>query len=285
MSNKIIIQNNRAVVRGFVVNILLILLTAPVIYFFYWLFTTSIVNSMTGNISFKNWGFLFKEMNLDSIIIPIIWPTLWFTIKFAVLVTLLDTMIAVPAAYAFSRLNFKGKTVLMKGLFFFNAFPSATIMIAIFFLLVNLNLVNTLVGVVLVAVATMLPNHVYILKGFFDDIPWDYEWAALVDGCTRFGTFKQVVLPSATSGIGVIMIFAFLRAYSEWFLFKILIFSTKYTTLAKMMQMMLMDDGDILDYGAMTALAIFFAVPVAVFYMLSQRQLMKISNLGGKKLA
>lgn len=276
---------NKAFVRSLLVNGALLILTLPVVYFFYWLLSTSLVNSLTGEISLRNWQFLFGDLNLDAVIVPFIWPVLWFTVKFAVICTVVDILVVVPAAYAFSRLSFPGKRVLLKCLFFLNAFPSNTIVIAIFFMMVKLHLVNTLLGVVIVTVTMMAPNHVYMLKGFFDDIPWDYEWAALVDGCSRFQSFRQVILPSATNGIGVIFIFAFLRAYSEWFLFKILIFSTEYQTLAKLMQMMLMTDGDVIDYGVMAALAIFFAIPVAIFYMVSQKQLMKISNLGGKKLA
>ncbi len=286
-SNKNLSQKARSksLIKGMITHAIVVIITIPVIYFFYWLIETSLVNRLTGELTFENWAFFYREIDIESTIVPVIWPVLWFTVQFAIVVTILNVLIATPTAYAFSRLDFPGKRFFMKALFFLNAFPSSTVMIAIFFIAVYLNLANTFWGIVIISTALMLPNQVYILKGFFDDIPWDYEWAALVDGCTRFESFKQVILPSATNGIGVIMIFAFLKAYAEWFLFKILIFSTDYVTLAKLMQSMLMADGEIVNYGVMAALAIFFAIPVAIFYMVSQRQLMKISNLGGKKLA
>ncbi len=270
--------------RSLLTHSLVILITAPVIYFFAWLIQTSVINRLTGEFTLDNWAFFYKEIDIESTIVPVIWPVLGFTVVFAIVVTILNVILAVPTAYAFSRLNFPSKRFFMKTLFFLNSFPSSTIMIAIFFIAIYLNMANTFWGIVIICTALMLPNQVYILKGFFDDIPWDYEWAALVDGCTRFQSFKQVILPQALNGIGVIMIFAFLSAYSEWFLFKILIFSTDFTTLAKLMQSMLMADGEIVNYGVMAALAIFFALPVALFYMISQRQLMKMNNLGGKKL-
>lgn len=274
----------KSVVKEILVHGITILITIPVLYFFWWLIQTSFINRLTGVFTWDNWAFFYREIDVESTIVPVIWPVLWFTVRFAITVTVLNVLIATPAAYAFSRLSFPCKRFLMKALFFLNAFPSSTIMIAIFFIAVHMGIANTFWGIVIISTALMLPNQVYILKGFFDDIPWDYEWAALVDGCSRFQSFKQVILPAATNGIGVIMIFAFLKAYAEWFLFKILIFSTDYVTLAKLMQSMLMADGEIVNYGVMAALAIFFAIPVAIFYMVSQRQLMKISNLGGKKL-
>lgn len=270
--------------RSFAVHSLLLLITAPVMYFFYYLISQSLTGP-NGNISYERWSFLWTTLNKGVVIIPTIWPILWFTIKFALLVTVCDIIIVVPAAYAFSRLNFPAKKFWMKVLFFLNAFPSNTIMIAIFFLLVKMGLINTLAGVVLVKVTMSAPGHVYMLKGFFDDIPWDYEWAALVDGCSRFQSFLQVLLPSAVNGIGVISIFAFLGGYSEWFLFQILLYNVKYTTLAKILQTVIMDSGmKISDIGVLSALAVFFALPVAIFYLVSQNQLMKISNIGGKKL-
>lgn len=270
--------------RNLVVYSLLLLITGPVLYFFYYLISQSLT-SADGGLTFTNWSFLWTTLNKGVIIIPTIWPILWFTIRFALLVTVCDLVIVVPAAYAFSRLNFPAKKFWMKVLFFLNAFPGSTIMIAIFFLLVKMGLINTMIGVVLVKVTMSAPGHVYMLKGFFDDIPWDYEWAALVDGCSRFQSFLQVVLPSASNGIGVIAIFAFLSGYSEWFLFQILLYNVKYTTLAKILQTLIMDGGTkISDIGTLSAMAVFFALPVAIFYLFSQNQLMKIRNIGGKKL-
>ena len=270
--------------RNLVVYSLLLLITGPVLYFFYYLISQSLT-AADGSLTFTNWSFLWTTLNKGVIIIPTIWPILWFTIRFALLVTVCDLVIVVPAAYAFSRLNFPAKKFWMKVLFFLNAFPGSTIMIAIFFLLVKMGLINTMIGVVLVKVTMSAPGHVYMLKGFFDDIPWDYEWAALVDGCSRFQSFLQVVLPSASNGIGVIAIFAFLSGYSEWFLFQILLYNVKYTTLAKILQTLIMDGGTkISDIGTLSAMAVFFALPVAIFYLFSQNQLMKIRNIGGKKL-
>ncbi|WP_189338233.1 carbohydrate ABC transporter permease [Paenibacillus sp. IHB B 3084] len=194
----------------------------------------------------------------------------------------IEIFIAVPAAYAFSRLDFKGKLGAMKFLFLMRSFPGITLIIATFFILVQMNLVNTYLGVILVAISGSLPGRVYIMKGFFDEVPWDLEWAAMVDGCTRFRALMKVLVPYVLPGIGAIAVFAFLGAYGEWFLFKLFIFDDNMLTLAGYLSRLVTKENVIMNYGLITAIGLFYTIPLVVFYIFTQKVFLKV-NLGGAK--
>lgn len=259
------------------------IVTLPVLYFFWYLIYNAFALNME-NVSFiSNWRFLWEDMKGYGTNVPFIWPILVQTLLFSACVTIIVIIVEIPAAYAFSRLHFPGRKLLMKILFFLNAFPSSTLIIGIYYVMISTKLVNTFIGVVLVKTVMCLPGQLYILKGFFDDVPWDYEWSALVDGCNRFTGFAQVVLPAVKDGIGVTAINAFLSSYGEWFFFRVLIYDARFTTLARTMSS-LVQDGKIMDNGIMSAFALFYVIPIALIYLFSQKQLLKVSNLGGKKL-
>jgi mRNA-degrading endonuclease RelE of RelBE toxin-antitoxin system len=94
-----------------------------------------------------------------------------------------------------------------------DAFPAITLIIAVFFVLRALHLLNTLAGVMLVKVALELPFALWVMKGFFDGIPWPVEMAALVDGANRFTTWYRILLLQIRPGITALSLFAFLSGW------------------------------------------------------------------------
>ncbi len=265
------------------VHAFMMLLILPVLFMVAWLTISSVYNVNSGTISWDNWRFLTGEMIIEGVKFSIIWPIVYNTLKFCLLVTVVDILIAVPAAYAFSRLNFAGKSFSLKFLFIMGSFPGITLLITSFFIMSYLGLLNTMTAVVIMSASGMVPWHVYILKGFFDDVSWDMEFSAMMDGCTRFQSLIQVVLPNMLSGISAIAIFAFMGAYGEWLLIKLFIFDNTNLTLAGYMAKMILDDtSKISNYGLITAVGVFYTVPIAIFYLFTQSTLMKV-NIGGSK--
>lgn len=261
----------------------MLLLILPIIFMIGWLFVSSVYNYNSGRISWDNWGFLFDKIIVNGVTFPLIWPIVWNTLLFGLMITAIDVLFAVPAAYAFSRLNFRGKSFSLKFLFIMGSFPGITLLITSFFIMQYLGLLNTMIAVVILSAAGMLPWHVYILKGFFDEVSWDMEFAAMMDGCTRFQALRQVILPNLLSGIGAIAIFAFMSAYGEWLLIKLFIFDNSKLTLAGYLAKMIIDDETkITNFGVITAIGLFYTVPIGVFYLFTQSTMMKV-NIGGSK--
>ncbi|MFC4303785.1 carbohydrate ABC transporter permease [Cohnella boryungensis] len=268
--------------KKLLVHTYMTLFTLPIIAMIVWYFLSSTMNFTTGQFSMDNFSFFREPVEYAGVKLPLIWPIVLNTIVYSCLIVAIEVCISVPTAYAFSRLDFKGKRSAMKFLFLMRSFPGITLIIATFFILVQMHLVNTYMGVLLVAITGSLPGRVYIMKGFFDEVPWDIEWAAMVDGCTRYRAFKKVLVPYVLPGIGAIAVFSFLGAYGEWFLFKLLIFNDDMLTLAGYLSKLVTKENNIINYGLITAIGLFYTLPIVVFYIFTQKIFMKV-NLGGAK--
>lgn len=270
------------IVKKLLVHTYMLLFTMPIIGMIVWYFLTATFNGATGQFSLENFNFIKEPIEYAGVHLPAIWPIVLNTLVYSILIVLIEIGIAVPAAYAFSRLDFKGKLAAMKFLFLMRSFPGITLIIATFFILVQMNLVNTYLGVILVAITGSLPGRVYIMKGFFDEVPWDLEWAAMVDGCSRFRALMKVLVPYVLPGIGAIAVFSFLGAYGEWFLFKLFIFDDNMLTLAGYLSRLVTKENVIMNYGLITAIGLFYTIPLIVFYIFTQKIFLKV-NLGGAK--
>jgi inositol-phosphate transport system permease protein len=265
------------------IHLLMILLVLPIVLMVAWIFISSVYNYNSGQFTWGNWAFLSEELIIDGVTFPLIWPIVLNTFLFGLLITAIDLVIAVPAAYAFSRLNFKGKSFSLKFLFIMGSFPGITLLITSFFIMQYLGLLNTMFSVVILSASGMVPWHVYILKGFFDEVSWDMEFSAMMDGCTRFQSLIQVILPNLISGIGAIAIFAFMGAYGEWLLIKLFIFdNSKLTMAGYLAKLIINEDSKIYSLGVITAIGLFYSVPIGVFYLFTQSTMMKVT-IGGSK--
>ena len=275
-------MNNKEVRKKILVHFSMAALAIPVIFMIVWYMLSSTYNYSAEEFSGKNFGFLFHQMEFQGMKLPVIWPIVLNTLIYSLIIVIVEVAVAVPAAYAFSRLEFRGRRSALKFLFLMRAFPGITLIIATFLIILKLGIINTYLGVVLVAVSGSLPGQIYIMKGFFDEVPWDLEWAAMVDGSTRWRAFRKVLLPAVSSGIGAIAVFAFLSAYGEWFLFKLFIFDDTALTMGGYLAKLVTKENSILSYGLITAIGLFYTLPIVLFYIFSQKIFMKV-NIGGTK--
>jgi inositol-phosphate transport system permease protein len=134
---------------------------------------------------------------------------------------------------------------------------------------------------VLVLVALELPFAVFIMKGFFDAVPWDIEMSALADGATRRQAFVRVVLPQVRNGLLAISVFTFIRGWEEYiFVFTFLIRNTNWTM--SLYMFWVRDDVMGVDYGVVSAVGVFYLVPSLLLYVAAQKFLMQMS-IGGVK--
>ena len=156
------------------------------------------------------------------------------------------------------------------------------LLIGVLYVLLHLGILNTLTGVIVVAIALRLPGSTFIIRNFFAGIPQDIENSALVDGCNRLTAFFQVIIHMVKPGLASISIFAFMSAWSNYLLFNVLIFNTKTPVLATYLRVLSRNDQMIADYGVFAAMALVYMLPVLVFFFISQRQLMQGTISGGK---
>lgn len=277
--------DNRTVSKGKLLTIYIImsLLTLPILFMYVWLISNSFMETRDGSLTFtfENWGFLFHEIKISGRTIPSVWVAFFNSLAFAFGLMIFEVTISSFAGYALSRMVFKGRKTILRSIILLHAFPSVSLLIAVFYVLSYVGLIDTLLGVILVKTALQIPMSTYIIKGFFDDVPWDVEWSALVDGCSRGKALWQVVIPHVKPGIAAISIFSLLAGWSEFILLYTFLFNDNKIMLATYIKKMMGEEG-ILSYGMISAIGVFYMIPIIIFFFVTQKNLMKINMGGGK---
>lgn len=235
-----------------------------------------------GKPSLSNFRFLYETIVMGQYTVPAMGPAFRNTVLFTAVVTVTEVIISCMAGYALSRMQFTGRGVLQKMLLLLRLFPGVLLLISILYVLMYIKLLNTLAGVVLVAIALRLPGSTFIIRNFFNDIPKDLENSALVDGCNRLTAFFQVIIHLVKPGIASISMFSFMSAWSNYLLFNTLILSGRTPVMATYLRTLSLNDQMIADYGVFSAMALIYMLPVLVFFVISQKSLMKGGFSGGK---
>jgi multiple sugar transport system permease protein len=137
------------------------------------------------------------------------------SIGIALITTLIALAFASMAAYAITRLDFPGKTLILAGALAISMFPAISIVGGLFNVWRNVGLYDTWPGLILPYLSFSLPLSIYILSAFFREIPWDLEKAAQMDGATGAQAFRRVILPLAMPGVFTAGILVFISACSR----------------------------------------------------------------------
>jgi inositol-phosphate transport system permease protein len=212
---------------------------------------------------------------------PSVWKAFGNSLLLATSQTAIVVTVASLAGYYLSRFQFPGRSGALRTLLVLHAFPVLTLIVPLFLMLYWIGLLDTLAGVILVLVAFELPFAIFIMKGFFDGVPWDTEMSALTDGASRRQAFLSVVLPQVTNGIIAIAVFSFIRGWEEYiFVFTFLVRNTNWTM--SLYMYFVRDDMMGVDYGVVSAVGVFYLVPSLTLYAVAQKYLSQIT-IGGVK--
>ena len=139
----------------------------------------------------------------------------------ATAVTFISLCFVIPAAYAYARFDFRGKTTSLTLFLAVNMFSGAVLLIPLYKLLRLYGLLNTYWAMIIPGVAFLIPTGIWLLKSFLEKIPYELEEAAFVDGASRLYTLRRVILPLAVPGLIVVGVAMFIGAYAQQFLFAI----------------------------------------------------------------
>lgn len=267
--------------RSLTPYLLLIILSLPIVVGYFWLFESSFAARTFGlraeSLTLENWRFLVEPIRSH----PIVWQVLFSTLAFAVPLSLLDMIISSMAGYALSRLKFPGRRMFLSFTIILHAFPSATLLIALFFVLRAVRLYDSILGVVLVSVSLSLPLGIWLMKGFFDNVSWDIEMAALIDGCSRLRAWRSVVLPIVRPGLAALLVFSFLNGWGAYIIPYTFLVTANIQPISVYLQS-LTGDYTYVNFGVVTAIGLFQLFPVLIFYTFAQRVLLNLYS-GGLK--
>jgi multiple sugar transport system permease protein len=125
-------------------------------------------------------------------------------------------LVAAPAAYAFSRLDFRGNSALLISVLALQMISELVIAIPLYRYFARLNVLDSHFSTAMVYIAILVPLATWMLKGFFDGIPPALDEAAMVDGCTRFGAFRRIVLPLILPGLTSVFVLTAILAWGQF---------------------------------------------------------------------
>ena len=194
-------------------------------------------------------------------------------LKMSLMVTLATVAVALLfaflAAIAVSRFRFRGMRSFIVTLLLIQMIPAEGLFISQYKMLEGADLLNTVAGLTLVYVASVLPFTIWTLRGFVAGVPYELEEAALVDGCTRIGAFFRITFPLLAPGLVATGVFGFIQAWNEFTL--ALVVMTRDDT--RTLPVWLSTFSDVnrgTDWGAVMAGSTLISIPVIVFFLLVQ---------------
>ncbi len=271
----------RAVLYGVVTA-----LTLPIIIMYLWLFMQSVservlIGLIPSGFTTNGWRFLWGPVKFGEVLLPPIWPITLNSLVIALGVTIIEVSIALMAGYALSRLRVPFRDSFLILIIILHAFPGITLLIAIFYLLNLMGLINTLMSVIIAKAALEIPMATWLIKGFFDAVPWDVEASALVDGCSRLQAWYKVILPLVKPGVAAVAIFAFLAGWNEFIYALTFIFDPNLYPLSIHI-IGLIGEFRYVDYTLLAATALFYSIPPLVFFVITQKAFMKVPLVGMK---
>ncbi len=205
----------------------------------------------------------------------------WNSSLIAAAVTITGVALASTAGYAFSRFNFYGRKSAMVGLLVTQMFPPTMLLLPMYIMLLKLHLINSYLGVIVIYTSTALPFCVWQMKGYYDTIPFSLEESARIDGSTRWGAFRRIVLPLAAPALVITALFSFMTAWSEYIVAAQVLQDTSLFTLPLGLKQF--EASMSTQWGLYAAGSLLVSVPAVALFLILSRWLISGLTLGSVK--
>jgi multiple sugar transport system permease protein len=273
------IERLQTAVAYTVLGFLLLLVLFP----FYWMTVTS-----------------FKTEDQMRSLVSMFWPSpfvvesytqlltktdfaIWFRNSAAVAIssTLVATAIGTIGAYALARLRFLGRAFLSSATLITYLVPPSILFIPLYAQIRTMGLADSLAGLIAAYPSFTVPFVTWLLMGYFGSIPEELEEAAMIDGATRFGAFRRIILPLAAPGVLAASLFAFTQAWNEFLYALVFISDVKQRTLPVGLSTFI--TGDVYGWGYLMAGAVLTTLPVIIVYTYLQRYMVEGLTAGSVK--
>ncbi len=209
---------------------------------------------------------------------------LWFknSVFIAICTVTIALSVSIPAAYAFSRMRFRGRKTLLHLLILLNAFPSLLSMFAIYKLMNPLGLIDTRLGLIIVYTGTMAVFGLWNMKGYFDTIPYDIEEAARIDGASELQIIRRIVIPLAKPSIIVTAVMVLIYVWNEYIYAVTFMTGSEHFTLATGLYSL--QAGEMSgSWPVFAAASLVISLPVLIIFLYVQRHMVSGLTAGGVK--
>lgn len=270
---------------------LVILATVFALYPVAWIISASFnpLNSLVGlsfippGATFANYQRLYSDPQTPF--------ALWIfnSAKIGLICAILIVSLTALSAFAFSRFNFRGRRGTLLTVMLVQLFPNTLALVALFLMLQQLGNIrglewlglNTHGGLILIYIGGALGFNTWLMKGFFDSIPRELDEAATIDGANRWQVFSQIILPLSRPILAVTGILTFIGVYGEFLIARLMLRDRNEFTL--MVGLFLFASDRSQEWGVITAAALVGALPVVVFFFLTQKQIVSGLSSGAVK--
>jgi multiple sugar transport system permease protein len=263
---------------GFLVSLLVV-----VVFPFYWMTVTSFKgeDQMRSLVSMfwpsppvtENYEHLLRKTEFVS----------WFrnSVFVAISSTFVATAIGTIGAYALARLKFLGRAFMSSAVLITYLVPPSILFIPLYAQIRTLGLADSLGGLIAAYPSFTIPFVIWLLMGYFESIPVELEEAAMIDGATRFGAFRRVILPLAAPGVLAAGLYAFTQAWNEFLYALVFITDVKLRTLPVGLSTFI--TGDVYGWGYLMAGAVLTTLPVIAAYIYLQKYMVEGLTAGSVK--
>jgi inositol-phosphate transport system permease protein len=264
----------------------------PILVGYTWLVVATISTRTQGLLPIGADGGIggFTLSNWDFVLESAIWKAMLNSLLIALAMVIGVGIASTAGGYALSRMKFAGRKAFLTGTLVLHAFKAEMLLISIFFVLRFLGDIpvigdyigfNTVGGVALVMVALELPLGIWLMKGFFDNLSWDMERAALIDGASRFRVWWQIMVPQVRPGIAALSLFTFIAGWNAYLVPFTFTIGTKVANMPVFLNQ-LMSDTAPTNWNQIAAVGLFQMIPLIIFFIFTQELLLNIYAGGSK---
>ncbi|MEM2174466.1 MAG: carbohydrate ABC transporter permease [Candidatus Micrarchaeia archaeon] len=281
--NKKIIKNINIIVEYLIKYVILLIFLVFALIPILWMILTSIrpyleifstpPTLFVKNITFENYYKVFSDKRFIG----------YFSnsLSVSIISALFSLLISASAGYAFSRFTFKGKNLLFLSVIFCQLIPLMAILIPLYTMFSQLNLIDNPFALVLSYFILTLPFSTWMSRAAFKQVPIEIEESALIDGCNRFQALFKITLPIAAPSLAAIFLFCFIEAWNEYVLAMTLINSTIKRTIQ--VGIMLYRSEFYTEWGTLMAASTIASIPIMIIFILIQKYLVSGLAAGALK--
>ena len=207
-------------------------------------------------------------------------PNLWSSLVISVGTTVVTMLLAIPAAYALARLRLPGRRSAGFYILASQMLPPVGIIIPYFLVLRNIGWLDTYQGIILIYLSFSLPFAIWLLVSYFEDVPFEMEEAAALDGASRLNTLWRIIIPQVQGGIGVTIVFVFLNAWNEFLFAVVLSGNTVRPVTIAMFNFVSVEQT---LWAKLAAVSVLAMLPVIVLGIVAQTHIVKGLTVGAVK--
>lgn len=248
-----------------------------------WVFSTSLKsNDVAVSLPPK---ILPSDPTIENYIFVITEPRLLHSLINSLLVSLgstgLSVLISALGGYAFARFKFRGKNILLSIVLGLFMIPVIINIIPLYLMLSQVGLLNSIFTLMITFQILIIPLNIFLLKNYFETIPQELEEAALVDGCSRFGILRRIIIPLSTPGLAIASVLAFRFSWNEFLL--PIVLSNRPDSLVFQVALYQFISIYRIEWGYLTAGINIALIPIVVLMLLFQKQLIQGLTVGSLK--